>query len=346
VPPERDFSIGIKPVQAAVRTLRLMNAAVLKPHTLTHYQRLVLDALRRIVGALDEALDTQALAAPACMAPLHFHRIFRGLVGETPLQLHRRLRLERAASRLAGGEDTVLRVALDAGYETHEAFTRVFRDAFGRTPTEHRALAKAATGVAGDCAAPRSPSHRLQAACGLHVEGDHVSFPAQEAAVFIHLGALNMDVQIENRPALRVAAVPHRGPYNTIGDAFGQLGRLAGAAGLLAHGDAFMVALYHDDPETVPAPQLRSSAGVTIPETAVLPPTLQELRLPAGRWARTLHRGSYRGLGDCWQRLIGQWLPHSGLRMGAGDCYELYLNDPSITPEESLETLLFVPLAD
>ncbi len=43
---------------------------------------------------------------------------------------------------------------------------------------------------------------------------------------------------------------------------------------------------------------------------------------------------------------MGQWLPHSGEQLGQGDCYELYLNEPSNTPEEALETLLYVPLAD
>ena len=70
-----------------------MNFTGKKAVTLSHYEVLVLDAVRTLTAALDEALDLDALASPACMAPLHFHRVFRGLVGETPLQLHRRLRL-------------------------------------------------------------------------------------------------------------------------------------------------------------------------------------------------------------------------------------------------------------
>lgn len=127
------------PIAAA--NFRAMNISSKKPVTLSHYEVLALEAIRTITAALDTALDLEALASPACMAPLHFHRVFRGLCGETPLQMHRRLRLERAAWRLADGKDSVLRVALDAGYETHEAFTRAFRAAFGRTPTEYRVLA-------------------------------------------------------------------------------------------------------------------------------------------------------------------------------------------------------------
>lgn len=310
-----------------------------KPGTVAHYEALVTDALRCVVGGLDEALDLEALAAPACMAPLHFHRVFRGLVGETPLQLHRRLRLERAAWRLAHHPgESVLRIALDAGYDTHESFTRAFGEAFGRAPIEHRALAHAAGGVT------RPPPNRLQSACGIHADGSGVTWPVDAGTPFIHRGALTMNVDIDTSPPRRVAALAHQWPYNTIGAAFARLGGIVGLAGLCSHPGAMMVAIYQDDPETVPAAQLRSAAGLIVPQGVALPAPLHEVLLPAGRWARTLHRGSYQGLGDAWQRFLGQWLPQSGHRMAAGDCFELYLNDMADTPEEDLQTLLHVPL--
>lgn len=62
--------------------------------------------MRRVTANLDGAVDLAALAREAALAPLHFHRIFRGMVGETPLELHRRMRLERAAQQLASGDGT------------------------------------------------------------------------------------------------------------------------------------------------------------------------------------------------------------------------------------------------
>lgn len=61
------------------------------------YQRAVELAISEIVVNLDRALDFHQLARRAAMSPFHFHRVFRGMVGETPLEMHRRLRLERAA---------------------------------------------------------------------------------------------------------------------------------------------------------------------------------------------------------------------------------------------------------
>ncbi|WP_176234273.1 helix-turn-helix domain-containing protein, partial [Burkholderia cepacia] len=48
-------------------------------------------------------------------------------------------RLTRAARALAQGAPDILHVALDAGYGSHEAFTRAFRDLFGVTPEDVRA---------------------------------------------------------------------------------------------------------------------------------------------------------------------------------------------------------------
>jgi AraC family transcriptional regulator len=60
------------------------------------------------------------------------------VAGEPPHAFRRRILLERAAFRLLTSEDSVLDVALEAGYASHEAFTRAFRRAYGRTPSEWR----------------------------------------------------------------------------------------------------------------------------------------------------------------------------------------------------------------
>ena len=49
-----------------------------------------------------------------------------------------RLRLERAAHRLKLSPGSVIDIALDAGYLSHEAFTRSFRSAFGMAPSQFR----------------------------------------------------------------------------------------------------------------------------------------------------------------------------------------------------------------
>ena len=152
-----------------------------------------------------------------------------------------------------------------------------------------------------------------------------------------------MNAEIIDQPAMRVAAVEHRGPYHRIGEAFGKLGEIAGPAGLFVPG-AKMIGVYYDDPDVMPEAELRSKAGVTISETAKLPPGLTEVRIPAGRVARMTHVGGYEGLNETWARLTGDWLEKSGQRIGEGVSYEIYVNTPMDTPKEKLRTELYIPL--
>jgi len=99
----------------------------MKPGTLSFYEHAVRNAIHAVTGDLDRALDVHALARSAALSPFHFHRVFRGVVGETPIELHRRLRLERVAWCLRHQETSVVEIAFAAGYENHESFTRAFR---------------------------------------------------------------------------------------------------------------------------------------------------------------------------------------------------------------------------
>ena len=60
------------------------------------------------------------------------------VLGETPGTRQRRLRLDRAAWLLLTSRATVLDIALETGWESHETFTRAFRTRFGVTPSSFR----------------------------------------------------------------------------------------------------------------------------------------------------------------------------------------------------------------
>lgn len=154
-----------------------------------------------------------------------------------------------------------------------------------------------------------------------------------------------MDVEITNRPAVRIAAVRHVGPYNQIPQAFEKLGAIAASHGLVGGNGMALVAIYHDIPETTPQDELRSDAGLVMRDDGPLPAGLEERRLPAGRYARTVHRGQYERLGDTWAQFLGEWLPAHSHRIGTGPSYEIYRNTPADVPPDRLETELYVSLA-
>lgn len=154
-----------------------------------------------------------------------------------------------------------------------------------------------------------------------------------------------MQVEITTEPARRLAAVRHVGPYNQIGRAFAQLGHTLGPwMPDLAERGA-MMALYHDDPRTVPPDRLRADAAMVVPDDFVLPADLVELHLPSGRYASTVHVGPYEQLGEVWRRFMSEWLPGSGERASASPSVETYLNNPETTLRADWRTRLSIPLA-
>lgn len=77
--------------------------------------------------------------AKACgVSRSHLASAFGTATGMSVMQYLRSRRLSEAAKALAGGAPDILVVALDAGYASHEAFTRAFRDHFGVTPERVR----------------------------------------------------------------------------------------------------------------------------------------------------------------------------------------------------------------
>ena len=89
---------------------------------------------------LNEPLKREVLAEVAGFSVPHFHRVFRAQVGESAINYIRRLRLERAGRKLRMGAVDITEVALAAGYDTHAAFSRAFKQRFGLTPSDFRQL--------------------------------------------------------------------------------------------------------------------------------------------------------------------------------------------------------------
>lgn len=87
---------------------------------------------------LQEPLELSAVADAARYSKYHLHRLFTDAVGVTPHDYIRRRRLTEAAKRLVFSEAPILEVAIDAGYESQQAFTAVFKAMYKKTPKAYR----------------------------------------------------------------------------------------------------------------------------------------------------------------------------------------------------------------
>ena len=96
--------------------------------------------MRYIREHINEPLNRESLAAVAGFSVPHFHRVFSAHVGESAASYVRRLRLERAGRKLRLGAVDITEVALAAGYDTHAAFSKAFKQQFGLSPSQFRQI--------------------------------------------------------------------------------------------------------------------------------------------------------------------------------------------------------------
>jgi AraC-like DNA-binding protein len=91
-----------------------------------------------IEANLSEGVTTEAAARSASMSLRSFHRYFPALTGYRFGEYARKRRLSEAVDDLMTTEASVLEIALQSGYESHEAFTRAFKKEFGVPPLRFR----------------------------------------------------------------------------------------------------------------------------------------------------------------------------------------------------------------
>jgi PAS domain S-box-containing protein len=86
----------------------------------------------------DENFDVEGLGRRVAHSRSHLHRRLTDLIGESPSDLIRRMRLERAAYLLSARAGSVSRVAYAVGFKSVAHFSNRFRDHFGVRPTAYR----------------------------------------------------------------------------------------------------------------------------------------------------------------------------------------------------------------
>jgi AraC family transcriptional regulator len=293
----------------------------MKESTRQLYTERMLSVLVFIQKNLDEELSLEEYARVAHFSPYHFHRIFRGMVGESLHEHIRRLRLERAATRLKHTKRTVIKIALEAGYDTHEAFTRTFRTLYGCSPSRYR----------------RDRSVTFATKAGVHYQ-EHSS----PQKLRLRKGGRPMEVRIEHVEPMRVAFVRHVGPYDQVGTAWERVCTQLGKDGLLGPRAKF-IGICYDDPEVTPSERIRYDACITVNDAFVAYDDVG-VQTIGGEYAVATHVGPYTLLGQTYAKLLGQWLPHSGRELRSEPSLEFYLNAPESTDPEDLITDIYAPL--
>jgi AraC family transcriptional regulator len=247
----------------------------------------LLPLLVHIQTHLDQDLSLTALARRAGLSPAYMQRLFLAHIGESPKRYVTRLRLEQAAFRMQLSDTTLLDLALDCGFRSHETFTRSFSRRFGTTPSAYRENRR--------LAGPRrrhSPPAR-----GMGPLAPQVPFSLSTTRV----------VRLRE---VHLAFIRHYGPYEDVPDRlYRDLERWALAQRL--RGPRVWMGIGHDAPGTTATHHLRFDAALVVPAPFRGDGRVGYQRLAGGDFAVTTHVGPFASLKAAYETIVPRTL---GLR--------------------------------
>lgn len=250
-------------------------------------------ALWYIEAHLRQELSLADIAASAGVSRHHLLRAFGAATGLSVMRYVRGRRLSEAARRLADGAGDILSVAVDTGYNSHEAFTRAFGDQFGVTPAEARARG-------------------------------NVEQVALVQPISLDAAPLEIDSpRFEDLDVLLVAGINHR--YDGLDDSAGVPGQweqfgveqvqINNRLGAAAYGVCFNL----DDEGS-----MDYLCGMQVTGFGSQGSQFTCLRIPRRRYAVFVHRQHIAGIRRTWDAIWNGWLPRSGHEVADAPLLERY----------------------
>jgi AraC family transcriptional regulator len=253
-------------------------------------------ALWYIESRFAEQITLDDIAGFSGVSRYHLSRAFGEATGYPVMRYLRGRRLTEAARSLAAGATDILSVALEAGYGSHEAFTRAFRDQFGITPEAVRAR----RGLDGlELVEP--------------IKMDETLIATLEPPRFGDGKPLLIAGSCKRYTCETSKGIPAQwqrfGPH--FGHVPGQIGRVG--YGVCCNADE--------------EGNFDYVCGVEVPDFSELPSEFARLRIPRQRYAVFRHRDHISTIRRTINTIWNKWLPGSGHEVADAPDFERYGED-------------------
>ena len=280
-----------------------------------NYLKQVQRGIDYIEANLDFDIRLAEVASAAGISQWHFQRIFKALTNETLKTYIRSRRMANALEKLLTTKIRIIDIALSAGFESQESFSRVFKQTFNMTPNEYRKLGNRSLFLKKVQFSTEYLQH-IHQNISLEPEIYH-----QRSMQMIGLKTCFYGVDSEKNniaeklPPLwdsflsRMHEIENRIP----GVGYGVVQQTQERTDLLEYYAAFEV-----------------SVLATIPENMV------SLTIPAATYAKFTHQGEVKNINNTVNYIYSSWLLRSGMRHSYGADLELYGTDYDPVSDQSV----------
>jgi AraC family transcriptional regulator len=245
-----------------------------------YYHKILAGVIEDVLRCHSGPIRVPELAESAGFSRFHLGRLFHATTEETLEQFLRRIRLERAAYALTTTNQGVLDISIDSGYRSPEAFSRAFRQAFGRLPSAHRR---------------ESTEWMLPSPSDLHWNADWIEEERKP---------LNLSEKVTDYPARYAIVWRAVGSYSKLSESWERL-QIAYAGEIAA--TATFITVYLDNMWTHPVSStMRAEIGWLCGPNAVPPKGMRRISIPAGAYLATRFVGRTER-NDAWSYMSGKY---------------------------------------
>lgn len=283
-----------------------------------------------IENNLHEELKLEIIAKEGHYSPFHFHRIFKGIIGETIQEFILRKRMERAIFLLTKDKYKLLNeVCLETGFNSHSTFSKTFRKYFGITPSNFR---KDTPGIFSKIIQANSNNGQSNV-----IFEQYICNVKQIQNIM-----QNAKIEIRQMPEMHLASVTSIGVRN-VEKAYEKLINWGISKNLFPGENLKMISVYHDSFKVTAPEKVRINACMLLDkpiksEGEVFPETL-----PAGKYIVGNYFIGLEDFENAWNGLF-MWMNEKGYQFRSVFPYEIYHTNYKDHPEGKMNVDFCIPI--
>lgn len=291
--------------------------------------------IRKVLNYIDENLEDELslekLAEIGAYSTFHFHRIFRGIIGETLQEYINRKRIEKSAMMLSHQKQKSIEdIFLEAGFKSNSTFSKTFKKYFGISPSVFRKNT------------PEKFSKILQ------INSNN----GQKEVVFqqylYHINQIkffmetNAKIEVKEMPEMHLASVLSIGVQN-MENAYNKLIYWAISKNILPRENMKMISVYLDSFKVTAPDKVRILAGILLEESIKNDGEIFSETLPKGKYIVSRQEITLQDFEKAWQGLF-LWMNENGYQYRKTPPFEIYHNNYKEHPEQKCIVDFCIPV--
>ena len=291
--------------------------------------------IRKVLNFIEENLDNELslenLAEIGNYSPFHFHRIFRGIIGETLQEYINRNRMEKSAMLLSHHKNKSLEeVFSEVGFKSNSAFSKTFKKYFGVSPSVFR----------------KNTPEKFSKILPMNSNNGQKEVVFQQYLYNINqmknFMETNAKIEVKELPEMNLASVLSIGVQN-IDNAYNKLISWGISKNLFPRENVKMISVYHDSFKVTAPNKVRIHACMLLDEPIktdgeIFPETLPKGRHIVGSYFIGIHEFE-----KAWQSLF-LWMNENGYQYKRTFPFEIYHNNFKEHPEKKCRVDFCIPI--